>query len=52
MPARDLSIAIVDQNHIRASIIEEGLREAGHARDAMQEFLGTVHRPGKSGVLA
>ncbi len=32
MPARDLSIAIVDQNHIRASIIEEGLREAGHSR--------------------
>lgn len=32
MPARDLSIAIVDQNHIRASIIEDGLREAGHTR--------------------
>lgn len=32
MPHRDLSIAIVDQNHIRAAIIEEGLREAGHAQ--------------------
>lgn len=30
MPHRDLSILIVDDNHIRASIIEDGLREAGH----------------------
>lgn len=32
MPARDLSILIIDDNRIRASIIEEGLREAGHTR--------------------
>lgn len=32
MLPRDLSIAIVDQNHIRAAIIEAGLREAGHSR--------------------
>lgn len=32
MPARDLSILIIDDNRIRASIIEEGLREAGHER--------------------
>lgn len=30
MPARDLSILIIDENHLRASIIEDGLREAGH----------------------
>jgi response regulator NasT len=30
MPGRDLSIVIVDENRLRAQIIEEGLREAGH----------------------
>jgi response regulator NasT len=30
MAGRELSILIVDENRIRASIIEEGLREAGH----------------------
>lgn len=30
MPARDLNVLIIDDNRIRASIIEEGLREAGH----------------------
>lgn len=30
MPAHDLNILIIDENHIRASIIEDGLREAGH----------------------
>ena len=30
--AQTLSILVVDDNRIRASIIEEGLREAGHAR--------------------
>lgn len=30
MPARNLSILIIDENRIRASIIEDGLREAGH----------------------
>jgi response regulator NasT len=32
MPAQNLSIAIVDDNRLRASIIEDGLREAGHLR--------------------
>lgn len=30
MPARNLNILIIDENRIRASIIEDGLREAGH----------------------
>jgi response regulator NasT len=30
MSRRDLSILIVDDNRLRASVIEEGLREAGH----------------------
>ena len=30
MAASDLSILIIDENRIRASIIEDGLREAGH----------------------
>lgn len=32
MSPSDLSILIIDENVIRASIIEEGLREAGHQR--------------------
>lgn len=32
MPRSDLSILIIDENRIRASIIEDGLREAGHGR--------------------
>lgn len=32
MPSRDLSILIIDENRIRAAIIEDGLREAGHDR--------------------
>jgi response regulator NasT len=32
MAGRDLSILIIDENHIRAQIIEDGLREAGHAQ--------------------
>lgn len=32
MSQADLSILIIDENVIRASIIEEGLREAGHLR--------------------
>ena len=31
MPGRDLSILIIDENRLRAQIIEDGLREAGHA---------------------
>ncbi|MGO4841378.1 two-component system response regulator, partial [Rhizobiaceae sp. 2RAB30] len=30
MPARALNILVIDENRIRASIIEAGLREAGH----------------------
>jgi response regulator NasT len=30
MPASDLTILVIDENAIRASIIEEGLREAGY----------------------
>ena len=30
MAGRDLSILIIDENKLRAAIIEEGLREAGH----------------------
>jgi len=32
MQQPDLSILIIDENRIRASIIEDGLREAGHTR--------------------
>lgn len=32
MTLRDLTILVIDENAIRASIIEEGLREAGHHR--------------------
>ena len=32
MTLRDLTILVIDENAIRASIIEEGLREAGHMR--------------------
>ena len=30
MSVHDLSILIIDENRLRASIIEDGLREAGH----------------------
>jgi response regulator NasT len=30
MPNRDLKILVIDENEIRSSIIEEGLREGGH----------------------
>src|SRR5689334_14387530 len=32
MPAPELSILIIDENRLRSSIIEAGLREAGHDR--------------------
>ncbi|WP_457811699.1 ANTAR domain-containing response regulator [Sinorhizobium meliloti] len=32
MTHRDLTILVIDENAIRASIIEEGLREAGHGK--------------------
>ena len=35
MSGRDLSILIIDENRLRATIIEEGLREAGHTSVAV-----------------
>lgn len=32
MPPSSLHIVVVDTNHLRAAILEEGLREAGHSR--------------------
>lgn len=32
MPSSDLSILVIDENALRAAIIEAGLREAGHQR--------------------
>ncbi len=40
----DLSILIIDENRIRASIIEEGLREAGYARVAVIHDVNEVAR--------
>src|SRR5215211_9526439 len=40
MPGRDLSILIIDENRMRAQIIEDGLREAGHA---LVTVLDTTH---------
>ena len=40
----DLSILIIDENRIRASIIEEGLREAGHQRVAVLHDVNEVAR--------
>lgn len=39
-----LSILIIDENRIRASIIEEGLREAGHLRVAVIHDVNEVVR--------
>ena len=44
MPSPDLSILIIDENRIRASIIEEGLREAGYARVAVIHDVNEVGR--------
>ena len=44
MPQRDLSILIIDENRIRASIIEEGLREAGHVRVTVLNDVNEVAR--------
>jgi two-component system, response regulator / RNA-binding antiterminator len=40
----DLSILIIDENRIRASIIEEGLREAGHSHVAVLHDVNEVAR--------
>jgi hypothetical protein len=39
-----LSILIIDENRIRASIIEEGLREAGHRRVVATHDVNEVGR--------
>lgn len=44
MPNSQLSILIIDENHIRASIIEDGLREAGHTRVAVIHDVNEVAR--------
>jgi len=44
MPNPDLSILIIDENHLRASIIEDGLREAGHGRVAVMHDVNDVAR--------
>lgn len=44
MPSPDLSILIIDENRIRASIIEEGLREAGYGRVAVIHDVNEVGR--------
>lgn len=44
MSKPDLSILIIDENRIRASIIEDGLREAGHTRVAVIHDVNEVGR--------
>jgi response regulator NasT len=44
MAIPDLSILIIDENRIRASIIEDGLREAGHTRVAVIHDVNEVAR--------
>jgi response regulator NasT len=44
MPPRDLSILIIDENRIRAAIIEAGLREAGHERVTVLHEINEVAR--------
>lgn len=44
MSRPDLSILIIDENRIRASIIEDGLREAGHARVTVIHDVNEVAR--------
>src|SRR5262245_62173890 len=44
MSVHDLSILIVDENRLRASIIEDGLREAGHSRVSVVTTVNEVAR--------
>lgn len=44
MSSHDPSVLIIDENHSRASIIEDGLREAGHARLAVVHDLNEAAR--------
>jgi response regulator NasT len=44
MSVHDFSILIVDENRLRASIIEDGLREAGHSRVRVVDTANEVAR--------
>jgi len=45
MSGSELSILIIDENRVRAAIIEEGLRDAGHSRiTIISEMSGLVRR--------
>jgi len=44
MSTRDLSILIIDENRIRAAIIEAGLRDAGHERVTVLHEVNEVAR--------
>jgi two-component system, response regulator / RNA-binding antiterminator len=44
MALPELSILVIDENRIRASIIEEGLREAGHSKVAVIHDVNDVGR--------
>ena len=44
MTTEDLSILVIDENRIRASIIEAGLHEAGHRRVSVVHDINSVAR--------
>ena len=44
MSSTDLSILVIDDNRLRAAIIEEGLREAGHTRVHVSHSVEEVAR--------
>jgi response regulator NasT len=45
MSGPELSILVIDENRVRAAIIEDGLREAGHSRITINsEMVGLVRR--------
>jgi len=44
MPHAELSILVIDENRIRASIIEDGLREAGHDHVTVLHDINDVAR--------
>jgi response regulator NasT len=44
MSVHDLSVLVVDENRLRAAIIEDGLREAGHSRVTVLHTVNEVAR--------
>jgi response regulator NasT len=44
MSVHDLSVLVVDENRLRAAIIEDGLREAGHTRVTVLTTVNEVAR--------